>query len=228
MCVTNISLFLNNSFNLSFSGQADESFHETQLFVYEKDPTPFDTRPAQNETNVESALFQVQISAEITGHRIFDLVVPVKMSCCQILPCALKALLNSHPSGSKDQESMEHMLLCTHGFVKNSSSGHSLFHAAAAATLASLVLPLNKPKHPYFCKNLPKHCPLHAPCTGLVQRKQQLMLQEYDSRMIYRLGMCVHTWPIRRKKIGPLERSIFIVNVKYEKNYMAPHIKHTS
>lgn len=80
----------------------------------------------------------------------YDLVVPEKMSCYQILPCALQAILNSHPFGSRHQKSMEHMLCCEH---------MALWKTVAVVLLCPMllllllfVLPLDKPNTLIFAK----------------------------------------------------------------------------
>lgn len=125
-------------------------FRETQSCAYEEDPTPLSTHvPFRPKPRQLSALLQVPISAE---RRIWLRSSTAKMSCCQILPRALRAMLNSHPSGSGDQKKYgAHALLRAHGFRLQLLQllGHPLSY------------PWTKPKHPYFCRNPPLSCTAH-------------------------------------------------------------------
>lgn len=147
----------------------------------------------------------------------YDLVVPEKMSCYQILPCALQAILNSHPFGSRHQKRMEHMLCCEH---------MALWKTVAVVLLCPTTTPLASLSHPWTnltplflqkpAKTLPRSC-----TTCWIGAEETLRVTWCTPCTV---GNVRTDMTNTKKEDRTVWKSIFIVNVEYKKKlYGTPH-----
>lgn len=152
-CMTNVVSFsLNISLNLPFSGEPDDVSARRNCVRMKRIRHPFRLTSHSERNQGNFQLSSRYRSALRSPSAESDLVLPAKMSCCQILPRALKAMLNSHPSGSGDKKKYgAHALLWAHGVMLQ----------LLQLRWHLLSYPWTKPKHPYFFRNPPLSCTVH-------------------------------------------------------------------
>lgn len=135
--------------------------------MYVKELTPFDSRPAQIETNARVS--SLPGTDQCWDHWAQNIWLSCSSEDVMLSNTAnrFKGLAELSPVWQQGPRKYgAHAFLCTHGFVKNSGSGPPLSHAAAAAaTLASLSYPwtnLNTLIFAKTCQNTPlfMHCAL--------------------------------------------------------------------
>lgn len=166
--------------------------------------------PLRSKPMLQSALFQVLISSEISQCRIWlscsrEDVMLSNIAMCFTGHTELSPIWQQAP-----KKYGAHALLWAHGFVKNSGSGPPLSHAAAATPLASLSYPwtnltpllLQKP-----AKTLPHSC-----TTCWIGAEETLRVTWCKPCTV---GNVRADMTNTKKEDRTVWKSIFIVNVKY-------------